>query len=285
MIPGEFQYHRPGTLDEVVSLLSQHGDDAQVLAGGHSLIPMMKLRMASPEHLIDLQSLDSLRGIEIDGETIRIGALTSQHDIIASRELADACPILAATAELIADPQVRYCGTMGGNVANGDPGNDMPALMQALDADYHLLGSNGSRTVKARDFYEAAYFTAMEDEEFLTAVSFARPASGHLWAYEKLKRKVGDYATAAAAVILEMDGGQCRKASVSLTNVAATPLYADAAARTLEGSTLDAETVSAAVDAAKAITEPAADMRGPADYRTHVAGVMLRRAIAAAQSR
>tara|TARA_R110002072_G_scaffold2069_23_gene17471 strand:+ start:664 stop:1521 length:858 start_codon:yes stop_codon:yes gene_type:complete len=285
MIPGEFQYHRPASLEEAVALLARYGDDARVMAGGHSLIPMMKLRMANPEHLVDLQALRGLRGITVTEREVRLGALTSQHEIIASTTLAEACPILAATAKLIADPQVRYCGTLGGNVANGDPGNDMPAVMQALDATYHLEGPSGRRGVKARGFYEAAYFTALAEGEILTAVSFDRPAAGHLWAYEKLKRKVGDYATAAVAVLLVLDGDSCKAAAVALTNVAATPLYAQAAAAALVGSRLDETAVAAAVEAAKAITDPAADLRGPVDYRRHVTGVMLRRALIAAQSR
>ena len=152
MIPGSFEYHRPSSVDEALALLAQHGEDGRVIAGGHSLVPMMKLRLAAPEHLIDLGRLSELRGIrEADGR-IEIGAMTTQHEIIASELLQAACPILRETAELIADPQVRYCGTLGGNVANGDPGNDMPAVMQCLGASYLLRNASGSREVPARDF-------------------------------------------------------------------------------------------------------------------------------------
>ena len=285
MIPGRFDYHRPRSVDEAVALLARHGDDGRVIAGGHSLIPMMKLRLASPGHLIDLQAIDGLRGIEVTGGQIRIGALATQHELIASKALADACPLLREASLQIADPQVRYCGTVGGNVANGDPGNDLPAVMQCLDASYVLRGAGGERTLAARDFYQGPYVTALKEGEILTAVRLAVPAAGHGWAYQKMKRKIGDYATAAAAVILSLSGGACRQAAIALTNVGDTPLLATAAAKALVGTRLEAAAVDAAVKAAEAITRPAADGRGSAEFRTHVAGVMTRRAIAAAQAR
>ncbi len=285
MIPGPFEYHRPATLEEAVALLDQVGDSGQVIAGGHSLVPMMKLRLAVPEHLIDLRRIDGLRGVEEQAGALVIGAMTTQHEIIASAVLAEKCPILREAAAVIADPQVRYCGTLGGNVANGDPGNDMPAVMQCLGADYLLSGPEGDRSVAAREFYEAAYFTARAEGEILTAVRFPTPPAGHGFAYEKLKRKVGDYATAAAAVVLTLDDGSCTSASIALTNVGATPLYAAAAGQALVGTDCGSEAASEAARLARDITEPAADMRGPADYRTHVAGVMVARAVARAVER
>ena len=285
MIPGSFEYHRPGSVGETVELLARLGEESRVIAGGHSLIPMMKLRLAVPEHLIDLQSVEGLKDIAIDGGDITIGAMVTQHELIESEALAAACPILRETSKQIADPQIRYCGTLGGNVANGDPGNDMPALMQALDADYLLAGPEGTRSVKARDFYEAAYFTALNEGEILTAVRFAAPSAGHGWAYEKQKRKIGDYATAAAAVLLTLSGGACSAASVALTNVADTPLFAEEASTILSGSSLDADTVERAAQAAAAITDPAEDGRGPVEFRRHLTAVMVRRAVATAQTR
>ena len=285
MIPGSFDYHRPDSLDAAISLLASLGDEARVVAGGHSLIPMMKLRMAVPEHLIDLQDIADLKGISVDGGTVTIGAMTTQTALIASEELATVCPIIKETSLQIADPQVRYFGTIGGNVANGDPGNDMPALMQALNADYILQGSGGTREVAARAFYEAAFFTALEDGEILTAVWFAAPSAGHGYAYEKQKRKIGDYATAAAAVLLTMNGGKCETAAIALTNVADTPLLAEEAARAVVGTSLDGAALSAAAEAAKAITSPVKDVRGPADFRRHVAGIMVQRAIEKAAAR
>ena len=285
MIPGKFEYHRPGTVDEVVALLIEHGDEGQIVAGGHSLIPMMKLRLATPSHLIDLQGLDALKGLGEEGGDIVIGAMVTQAEVLESALLADKCPILGACASLIADPQVRNCGTMGGNVANGDPGNDMPAVMMALAASYVLSGPSGERTVAARDFYEAAYFTARQDGELLTGIRIPLPSAGHGHAYEKLKRKVGDYATAATAVILTMEGGRCASAAISLTNLGQTPLYAQAASEALTGGPVDADAIATAATLAKGITEPVADMRGSVEYKTAMAGVMTARAIESALAR
>jgi aerobic carbon-monoxide dehydrogenase medium subunit len=285
MIPGPFVYHRPASVKEAVSLLGSLGEDARAIAGGHSLIPMMKLRLASPAHLIDLAGVADLKGIHEDGRDVVIGAMTTQHEVIGSELLAKKIPILRETSFLIADPQVRYVGTLGGNVANGDPGNDMPAVMMCLNASYDAAGKSGERRIAARDFYQGAYFTALEPGEIVTAIRIPAPAAGHGYAYEKLKRKVGDYATAAAAVVLTMSGGKVASCSIGLTNVAETPLWAEEAAKILTGSTLDAATVKKAVTAAEAITSPATDSRGPAAYRTKMAGVMLTRALARAKER
>jgi carbon-monoxide dehydrogenase medium subunit len=285
MIPGSFDYHRPNSVSEAVGLLAKLGEEARVLAGGHSLIPMMKLRMATPEHLIDLSAIGALKGISVKGDMIVIGAMTTQHELINSDVLKKHVPIIAETSLVIADPQIRYKGTFGGNVANGDPGNDMPALMQCLNATYELTGPDGARHVAARDFYQGAYYTALEPGEILTAVHIPVPKAGHGYAYEKLKRKVGDYATAAAAVMITMSGGKCTSASIGLTNVSETPLWAEEASAILVGSSLDKATVDKAVAAAEAITDPASDMRGPAEYRTKMAGIMMRRALERAASR
>ena len=194
------------------SLLAQYGDDGRVIAGGHSLIPMMKMRLAQPAHLVDIGGIGGWSGISEDGPELVIGALTTQHDLLASDHIRRHCPLLHETALLIADPQVRYRGTIGGNVANGDPGNDMPAVMQCLDATYVVQGPSGERRIKARAFYEAAYFTALKADEILIGVRIPIPPAGHGWAYEKQKRKVGDYATAAAAAILVLDAGRCTHA-------------------------------------------------------------------------
>jgi carbon-monoxide dehydrogenase medium subunit len=285
VIPGAFNYHRPASVQEAVGLLTKLGDDGRPLAGGHSLIPMMKLRLATPANLIDLAGIAELKGVRSDGNDIVIGAMTTQHDLIGSDLLAAKLPILREAALVISDPQVRYVGTLGGNVANGDPGNDMPAVMMCLGATYHVAGKTGERRIAARDFYQGAYFTALETGDLLTAVRIPVPAAGHGYAYEKLKRKIGDYATAAAAVVLTMAGGKVASCSIGLTNVAETALWAEDAAKILTGSALDAATVKKAVAAAEAITAPAADSRGPAIYRTKMAGVMLTRALARAQSR
>ncbi|MEE8444105.1 MAG: xanthine dehydrogenase family protein subunit M [Alphaproteobacteria bacterium] len=285
MITGSFEYHRPTSVDEVVALLTTHGDTGQILAGGHSLVPMMKLRLAAPEHVIDLAGIAELGGIEEAGGEIRIGATVTQAEIIESEVIAAKAPILREAALLIADPQVRYCGTIGGNVANGDPGNDMPAVMMALGATYVLRGPKGERDVDPRSFYEAPYFTARADDEVLTLIRVPAAAAGQGSAYLKMKRKVGDYATAATAVILTLDGGKCSAASVALTNLAATPLLVEEAAAALVGGAVDDAAIGKAAEAAMAASDPVADMHGPVEFRRHMAGVMTRRAIELALSR
>ena len=283
MIPAAFEYYRPKDIAGVLALLREHGEDARVMAGGHSLIPMMKLRMAHVPHLIDLQDVGGLSGIEIGPDTIRIGALVTQYDLIAHDGLAQAAPILREAALQIADPQVRYMGTVGGNVANGDPGNDMPGLMQCLDAVFTIEGPEGARDVPARDFYEAAYVTAREDDEVLTAVTFRKPFGGY--AYEKQKRKIGDYATAAAAVQIVKQGDTCASAAIAMTNLSDTPIFSHAAGAALVGTTLDDAAIDAAVAAMLGDINPTEDNRGPVAFKIHVAGIILRRAIASAWSR
>jgi carbon-monoxide dehydrogenase medium subunit len=285
VIPGTFAYHHPKSIAEAVALLADLGEEARALAGGHSLIPMMKLRLATPEHLVDLSGIGDLKGIRIDGGDIVIGAMTTQYELITSDLLASKLPILREASLLIADPQVRYMGTLGGNLANGDPGNDMPAVMQSLGATYHAVGKGGERRLAARDFYKSAFATALQPGEIVSAIRIPVPATGHGWAYEKLKRKVGDYATAAAAVVLTMGGGKVASCAIALTNVADTPLWAQEASQIAIGSTLDAATVKKVAAAAEAITSPASDNRGPAHYRTKMAGVMVTRALGRAKER
>jgi len=285
LIPGSFEYYRPASLSEAVVLLGQLDSDARVIAGGHSLIPMMKLRLATPSHLIDLAGIAELKGVRLEGGEIVIGAMTTQHEIIGSELLAQHAPILRETAEVIADPQVRYVGTIGGNVANGDPGNDMPALMMALGATYVLQGLSGERRVAARDYYLSPYETAAEPGEVLAAVRVPAPPAGHGWAYEKLKRKVGDYATAAAAVILTVSGGAIATCAIGLTNVAGTALFARDAAASVIGTALDKPALARTAAAATAIAEPAADGRGSAEYRAKMAGIMTARALTRAFAR
>ncbi|MGY3603069.1 MULTISPECIES: FAD binding domain-containing protein [unclassified Bradyrhizobium] len=285
MIPGPFSYHRPATLADAVKLLADLGDDARPLAGGHSLVPMMKLRLATPTHLVDLHGVADLKGMRRDGDTIVIGAMTTQHELLASAAIRQSLPILQEAAALIADPQVRYLGTIGGNVANGDPGNDMPALMIVLGANFRLSGPGGEREVAASEFYQGAYFTALEPGEILTSISIPVPPAGHGYAYEKLKRKVGDYATAAAAVVLTMAGGKVATCAIGLTNLHETPLLATDAANAAIGSNLDAATLKQAASAAEAIMAPAADARGPVEYRKHVGGIMVMRALQRAAGR
>jgi len=285
MIPGLFSYHRPTSVADAIKLLASLGDEARPLAGGHSLVPMMKLRLATPAHLVDLHAIGGLNGIRRDGNKIVIGAMTTQHELLGSDDIAKSLPILQEAAALIGDPQVRYRGTIGGNLANGDPGNDMPALMLTFGASYKLEGTGGTREVAASEFYQGAYFTALEPGEILTSVSIPVPAAGHGYAYEKLKRKVGDYATAAAGVVLTMSGGKVASCAIGLTNLHETPLLASDAAKAVIGTSLDAASLQKAAKAAEAIMSPAADARGPVEYRKHVGGIMVVRALQRAAGR
>jgi carbon-monoxide dehydrogenase medium subunit len=246
---------------------------------------MMRLRFAQPAHLIDLQALKTIKGISEKGGEIRIGALTTQSEVLGSALVAAKAPILHEAILQIADPQVRSCGTVGGNVANGDPGNDLPAVMMALNASYVLQGPGGERVVAARAFYKSVFETALAADEILTEIRIPASAPGHGSAYVKLKRKVGDYATAAAAVVLAMKDGACTSAAIALTNVAATPLFADAAAKALVGSKLDQAAIAKAASAAMSIADPSADMHGPVEYRKHMTAVVTQRAIEAARDR
>jgi carbon-monoxide dehydrogenase medium subunit len=285
VIPGSFAYHRPSSIEDAVKILADHGDEARPLAGGHSLIPMMKLRMAAPAHLVDLRGLPGLSGISEAGGTIVIGAMVTQAQLQASDVLTAKLPILRETSALIADPQVRSVGTLGGNVANGDPGNDMPAVMMVLDASYVLAGGAGERQVRARAYYNGAYDTALQPGEILTAVRIATPHARHGYAYEKLKRKVGDYAIAAAAVMLTVQDGKIATCAIALTNVADRALFAEEASSQVVGTSGEDATIRNAAAAAAAIAEPSADGRGPAEYRRAMAGVMVARALKSALSR
>jgi carbon-monoxide dehydrogenase medium subunit len=244
---------------------------------------MMKLRMADVPHLIDLQDVGGMADIDVGTESISIGAMVTQHDIIDNAALSAAAPILAEAALQIADPQVRYMGTVGGNVANGDPGNDMPGLMQCLDATFTLVGADGERSIPAREFYEAAYMTAREDDEVMTGVTLPLPKGGY--AYQKQKRKIGDYATAAAAVMIVKEGDTCVSASVAMTNLSDTPIYSEAAGAALVGTSVDDAALKAAVTAMLGDIDPSEDNRGPVAFKNHVAGVILRRTIELAWSR
>ncbi len=283
MIAAAFEYHRPADLKGALGVLADHGDDARVIAGGHSLIPMMKLRMASVEHLVDLQDIAELKGVAVSNGRVTIGAMTTQHELIVDETLAKAMPILREAALQIADPQVRYMGTVGGNVANGDPGNDMPGLMQCIDASFTLVGPDGAREVKARDFYQSAYVTARDDSEILTKITFAAAPGGY--AYEKQKRKIGDYATAACAALVVKDGGKVTQAAIAMTNLSDTPVFSTAAGAALVGSAGDRAAIAAAVAAALADINPTGDNRGPVEFKRHVAGIIIGRAIERALSR
>jgi carbon-monoxide dehydrogenase medium subunit len=285
MIPPGFDYHAPRSVADAIALLGQLGGDAKLLAGGHSLLPMMKLRFAQPAHLIDLNRIDALRGIREDGAIVVIGAMTVERDLINSALLQRKVPLLAEAAKSIADPQVRNRGTLGGDIAHGDPGNDHPAIAIALDASFVLEGPKGRRQVPADGFFLGTYVTDMAEDEILVDIRVPAFAPKTGWAYEKLKRKTGDWATAAAAVVLRLDGGAVSHVRIALTNVAATALRATDAEAALLGAPLTDTTIAAAAAKAMAICDPAEDLRGDREYKTAMAGQMVRRALAKAAAR
>jgi carbon-monoxide dehydrogenase medium subunit len=285
MIPAGFDYHAPRSLAEAVKLLGSLGPEAKLLAGGHSLLPMMKLRFATPSALIDLGKIPDLRGIAQAGNEIRIGAMTTEHELLNSKLLADKVPLLVEGVGQIADPQVRYKGTIGGDICHGDPANDHPALALALDASFVLTGPKGERAVKAEGFFLGVYSTLSESDEILTQIRIPVPAPGSGWSYSKFKRKTGDFATAAAAVLLQMKGGKVDKVSIALTNVGSTPIKARAAEQHLAGKALDEAALGEAARLAMSSCSATECQRGTPDYKTAMAGEMLRRALLTAQSR
>ena len=285
MIPGVFDYYAPTTLADAISLLKEFGDEAKVLAGGHSLLPMMKLRFAEPAHLIDLNKISELRGITQNNGIITIGAMTTENQLIASELLATNCPLIPQAAHLVADPQVRNRGTIGGDIAHGDPGNDHPAVMLALGASFVLFGPNGDRTVAADSFFLGTYWTLLEESEILKQIQVPAITPGTGWGYSKLKRKTGDYATAGAAVQLVLKNDVCESINIGLTNVGATAIKATDAEDILRGQVIDEALIQHAAEKAMAMTDPAEDLRGDAEYKTHMAGEMVRRAIRQAVSR
>ena len=285
MIAAGFDYHAPRSIADAIKLLADLGPDAKLLAGGHSLLPMMKLRFAQPSHLVDLGKIADLRGISQVGDEIRIGAMTTEHDLLHSALLAGKVPLLVEGAGWIADPQVRYKGTIGGDISHGDPGNDQPALMLALDASFVLKGPGGERVVKADGFFLGLYSTLLEPGEILIEIRLPIPAAGSGWSYQKLKRKTGDFATAATAVMLEMKGANVAKVRIALTNAGATALKASAAEDYLAGKTINDASLNEAARLAMSICDPTPDQRGDAAYKVAMCGEMTRRALQAAHAR
>ncbi|HLQ02644.1 MAG TPA: xanthine dehydrogenase family protein subunit M [Burkholderiales bacterium] len=286
MIPAAFDYHRPGTLDEAVKLLSSHGDQAKVLSGGMSLLPMLKLRLASFAHLVDIGRIPGLDYIKEEGGFLKIGAMTRQAALERSELVRTRYPILADAVPLIADPLVRNRGTLGGNVANGDPGNDQPAIMLALGATFVARGPKGERSIPANQFYKGLYSTALAPNEILTEIRIPAPPPKSGGAYAKLKRKTGDFAVAAAAVQLTLNAkGAIERAAIGLTNAGLTPVEAGDAAKFLTGKMPDEKTIAEAAKMAAAKSSPSADRRGSVEYKKEMARVLTTRALRKAVQR
>ncbi len=289
MIPGSFQYHLAGSLPEALYLLEQHGEDAKILAGGQSLIPLMRFRLAQPEHIIDINRVPGLSEIsEADG-WLRIGALTRESAVERSAVVRERYPLLAETADVVADPLVRNLATLGGNLAHADPANDHPATMLAYRAVILVTGPQGEREIPIDDFFVDAFLPALGPGEILTEIRIPSPALRSGGAYEKFERKVGDYAIAAAAAQISLNpDGTVAEAGIATTNVAFVPARATHAEDALRGHAPTEELLGAAADRAAEAAKPNADLRGSADYKRSMARTVtlraLRRAVERAQS-
>jgi carbon-monoxide dehydrogenase medium subunit len=286
MIPGAFDYFAPRTLPEAIALLQQHGEDAKILAGGHSLIPLMKLRLATPAYLIDINRIAGLAYIKEEGGYLRIGALTREADLEASELVRTRYPLLADTARVIADPLVRNLATVGGNLAHADPANDHPATMLAYGAELVAAGPSGERIIPITDFFIGLFATALAHDEILTEIRIPIPPPRSGGAYFKLERKVGDYATAGVAVQLTLDDtGTCRYVGIGLTAVGDMPIKATRAEAALRGQPLDDTSIRATAQIASEECDPTGDLRGPAEYKRAMVRELTRRALSTARER
>jgi len=272
VIPASFDYVAPGSLDEALSAL-RGGEDAKVIAGGHSLLPLMKLRLSAPSLLVDLRLVPGLSGIQRENGTVRIGAMT-RHVHVANAGLG----LVSTAASTIADPQVRNRGTLGGSLAHGDPASDMPAVVLALDATIVAQGDAGSREIQASQFFRDYLDTALEPHEVITEIRLPDPnvfTSG----YEKFNRRAEDWAMVAVAAMVKQEGGVVSDVRIGLTHMASVPLRATAAEEALRGQPLNAETIAAAAEKADEGTSPPADLNATADYKRHLARVLTKRAL------
>ena len=286
MIPAPFDYVAPTSLDEAVRLLSEQPDEAKILAGGHSLIPAMKLRLAQPSVLIDIGRIKDLSYIREEGGQIRIGAMTTHHQLESNERLREICPLLSECAASIGDVQVRNKGTIGGSLAHADPAADWPAAVLALDAEIVAVGANGERTIPVANFFVDMLTTALQSGEILREIRIAAPPKGAGQAYLKAPHPASGFAVAGVAVVLARGReGKCESARIGITGVAVKAYRADAAERALAGATLDEQQIAAAAAHAADGVEANSDLYASADYRRQLAVVYTRRAIQAAASR
>jgi carbon-monoxide dehydrogenase medium subunit len=285
MIPGEFTYFSPTSLNEAIALLGEHGDSAKLLAGGQSLIPAMRFRLATPEVLIDLNRVEGLSYLkEVNGH-LAIGALTREADIDESPLVKQKYPLLADTAKVIADPLVRNMATVGGNLAHADPANDHPATMLAYGAEVVAVGRDGQRLIPIDQFFVGLFENSLADDEILTEIRIPTPPAHSGGCYLKIERKVGDYAIAAVAVQLTLAGDACAAIRIGLTNVSPTPLRATGAEAALVGKPITEDNIRAAGAAAGQECDPSGDLRGSVEYKRDLVRVITMRAIRAAIAR
>lgn len=286
MIPPAFEYLRPSTIPEAIAFLQQYGDEAKVLSGGQSLIPMMKLRLARPAYLIDINRIAGLSYIKEEDGHLKIGGLTREADLEGSPTIRTKFPIIFDTAHVIADPQVRNLATVAGNLAHGDPANDHPATMLALGAKVVATGPKGERVIPVEDFFVSLFTTALQPNEIVTEIRIPLPSPHSGGAYFKLERKVGDFATAAVAAQVTLDGnGVCQQVGIGLTNVGPTPVKARKAEAFLRGKKLDDATIRQAAQLASEEAQPSSDLRGPAEYKKALVKELTARALLRAVER
>ncbi len=286
MIPPSFEYLRPKTIPEAVAMLQQHGDEAKILSGGQSLIPMMKLRLARPGFLIDINRIAGLSYVKEEGGYLKIGGLTREAELEVSSVLRSKYPILLDTAHVIADPQVRNLATVGGNLAHGDPANDHPATMVVLGAQIVATGPKGERVIPIENFFVTLFTTSLQHEEILTEIRIPAPPPRSGGAYLKLERKVGDFATAAVAVQLSLDDkGICEKVGIGLTNVGPTPVKAQSAEAFLRGKKPDEANINHAAQLAADAADPSSDLRGPVEYKRGLVKELAKRSLSRAVER
>ena len=280
MIPAAFEYERAESVDGAISLLQQHGEDAKLLAGGHSLLPLMKLRLARPSVLVDIGRLSDLSYVRDAGDHVAIGALTRHHGVATSDVLASANPLVSYAAGQVGDPQVRHVGTIGGSVAHGDPASDLPTVLLALDATLVAKGPGGEREIAAAEFFSGLFETALDPDEVLTEIRVPK-LDGAGWSYQKFHRRAQDWAIVGVAAVVTKSSGGFSRASVALTNMGEAPMRANEVERLL----LETGDVSAASEAADAGTNPTSDTFSSGEFRRHLAKVLTRRAVEEAGSR
>jgi carbon-monoxide dehydrogenase medium subunit len=286
MIPAAFEYLCPKTIPEAIGFLQQYGDDAKILSGGQSLIPMMKFRLARPAYLVDINRIAGLSYIREEGGYLRIGGLTREAEVESSPLVQAKYPILADTARVIADPQVRNMATLAGNLAHGDPANDHPATMLALRAEIVAAGPKSERILPVDGFFVTLFTTQLAHDEIVIEIRIPVPPAHSGGAYLKLERKVGDFATAAVAAQLTVDGsGVCKNAGIGLTNVGATPIRATKAEEFLRGKKLDEANIVQAAQLAAEEAQPSSDLRGPEEYKRALVKELTRRALTRAYER
>jgi carbon-monoxide dehydrogenase medium subunit len=282
MIPGKFDYVRPGSVDEAVRALAGGGDDAKLIAGGQSLLPLLRLRLAYPELLVDVGGLDELRGVTDAGDALVIGARTTHYQLVNDPLVAEHCGLLAEATQTVADPAVRHRGTLGGALAHGDPAGDLPAVVLALDATLAARGPGGEREIPAADFFVDYLTTSLQPDEILTAVRIPKLGPGWGYRYEKFHRTAQSWATVGVAALARRDNGSVAEARIGLTNMGTVPVRARAAEDAVAGAEASRDALRAAADRADEGTQPPADLHGAADYRRHLARVLTGRALAGA---